>query len=59
MFDTSSKEKPLVLLTGATGYVGGGRLLALLEERACQVRCLARRPGNLEPRVAPDTQVVQ
>lgn len=58
MFNTRSKAKPLVLLTGATGYVGG-RLLPLLQERGCQVRCLARRPGNLEPRVAPGTQVVQ
>jgi uncharacterized protein YbjT (DUF2867 family) len=32
-----------VLLTGATGYVGG-RLLRLLEERGEPVRCLARRP---------------
>jgi uncharacterized protein YbjT (DUF2867 family) len=33
----------LVLLTGATGYVGG-RLLPLLESRDIRVRCLARRP---------------
>jgi uncharacterized protein YbjT (DUF2867 family)/ligand-binding SRPBCC domain-containing protein len=35
-----------VLLTGATGYVGG-RLLGLLEARGLQVRCLARRPEAL------------
>ena len=32
-----------VLLTGATGYVGG-RLLRALEERGERVRCLTRRP---------------
>ncbi len=32
-----------ILLTGATGYVGG-RLLRVLEERGERVRCLTRRP---------------
>ena len=32
-----------VLLTGATGYVGG-RLLPVLEEEGHQLRCLARSP---------------
>ena len=36
----------LVLLTGATGYVGG-RLLSRLEERGERVRCLSRRPEAL------------
>lgn len=35
-----------VLLTGATGYVGG-RLLRLLAERGARVRALARRPEAL------------
>lgn len=39
--------KPWVLLTGATGYVGG-RLLRALEERAVPVRCLARRPAHVQ-----------
>jgi len=46
-----------VLLTGATGYVGG-RLLPLLEQRGHHVRCLARRPDELRPRVAASTEVV-
>ena len=46
-----------VLLTGATGYVGG-RLLPLFEERGLQVRCLARRPENLDGRIGPNTEVV-
>jgi len=37
---------PLVLLTGATGYVGA-RLLPLLEQEPVQLRCLARKPDQL------------
>jgi uncharacterized protein YbjT (DUF2867 family) len=47
----------LILLTGATGYVGG-RLLSELESRGERVRCLSRRPEVLTPRVAPTTEVV-
>ncbi len=39
----------LVLLTGATGYVGG-RLLRRLEQSGAQVRCLARDPERLRHR---------
>ncbi|HEU4723902.1 MAG TPA: NAD-dependent epimerase/dehydratase family protein, partial [Candidatus Eisenbacteria bacterium] len=39
----------MVLLTGATGYVGG-RLLPLLEARGVRVRCLTRHPGALRSR---------
>lgn len=46
-----------ILLTGATGYVGG-RLLTRLEQAGHQVRCLARRPEFLIPWVAPGTEVV-
>jgi uncharacterized protein YbjT (DUF2867 family) len=51
-------ESKLVLLTGATGYVGG-RLLPLLVEDGWRVRCLARRPEHLRPRVPPGVEVVQ
>ena len=47
----------LILLTGATGYIGG-RLLKELEARGCRVRCLARQPEFLRARVAPGTEVV-
>jgi uncharacterized protein YbjT (DUF2867 family) len=47
----------LVLLTGATGYVGG-RLLPRLEQQGYRVRCLARRPESLHPRVGDRTEVV-
>jgi uncharacterized protein YbjT (DUF2867 family) len=47
----------LVLLTGATGYVGG-RLLTLLQQRAVAVRCLVRRPDALVDRLTTGTLVV-
>ncbi len=47
----------LVLLTGASGYVGG-RLLKSLEEQGCRVRCLARRPAVLKAKAGPSTEVV-
>ena len=47
----------LVLLTGATGYVGG-RLLRLLTERGLRVRCLARHPERLAARLAPGAEAV-
>jgi uncharacterized protein YbjT (DUF2867 family) len=47
----------VILLTGATGYVGG-RLLHRFEAAGRRVRCLARRPEHLRPRVAPTTEVV-
>jgi uncharacterized protein YbjT (DUF2867 family) len=46
-----------ILLTGASGYVGG-RLLPRLEQRGLPVRCLARWPERLAGRVGPRTQVV-
>ncbi|MCL7974392.1 MAG: SDR family oxidoreductase [marine benthic group bacterium] len=48
----------LVLLTGATGYVGG-RLLQELERSGVPLRCLARRPEVLTTRVADTTEVVR
>lgn len=52
-----SSQKPHILLTGATGYVGG-RLLKALEQAGYSVRCLARRPDFLRPRVAALTEIV-
>jgi len=46
-----------VLLTGATGYIGG-RLLPLLEDGGYRVRCLVRQPERLSGRAAPTTEVV-
>lgn len=48
----------LLLLTGATGYVGG-RLLERLEQAGRRVRCMSRRPEQLSARVGPTTEVVK
>src|SRR6202795_1884269 len=47
-----------VLLTGATGYVGG-RLLRKLEESGRPVRCMVRRPETLSGRAAEQTEIVR
>ncbi len=52
------KDSRAVLLTGASGYVGG-RLLRALEAKSFKVRCLARRPEFLAPRAGPNTQVIK
>ena len=52
-----SESKSLILLTGGTGYVGG-RLLAVLEREGYPIRCLARQPKYLQPKVSEQTEVV-
>lgn len=47
----------LILLTGASGYIGG-RLLPSLENLGYRLRCLARHPEILRPKVGPLTEVV-
>jgi uncharacterized protein YbjT (DUF2867 family) len=49
---------PVVLLTGASGYVGG-RLIPLLEKQPVILRCLARNPDKLRPSVKESTQIVR
>jgi uncharacterized protein YbjT (DUF2867 family) len=48
---------PFVLLTGATGYVGG-RLLAALQTQGYRVRCLVRRAAALTHASNSATEVV-
>jgi uncharacterized protein YbjT (DUF2867 family) len=48
---------PLILVTGATGYVGGELLKALLAGRH-RVRCLARRPEALRAAGTAGAEVV-
>lgn len=55
--NSESVDAPTVLLTGATGYVGG-QLLPLLESEPIRLRCLARRPEVLRTKAAKETQVV-
>nr|MBA3572646.1 NAD(P)H-binding protein [Pyrinomonadaceae bacterium] len=49
-------NKRSILLTGATGYVGG-RLLKVLEAQGHTLNCIARTPAYLRSRVAPTTRV--
>ncbi len=49
--------KPVILLTGATGCIGG-RLLAALESRGHAVRCMTRRPAALAGRRGPAREAV-
>lgn len=56
--DVHENDNSVVLLTGATGYVGG-RLIPLLEKKAAALRCLVRKPEKLLSRVAASTEVVQ
>ena len=53
---TPSTTSP-ILLTGATGYIGG-RLLRVLENAGHWVRCVTRRPEALQCCVAPTTEIV-
>ncbi|MCG3206363.1 MAG: hypothetical protein KCHDKBKB_03099 [Elusimicrobia bacterium] len=46
-----------ILLTGATGYVGG-RLLKLLEKSNANLRCMVRRPENLRGKTKSSTEVI-
>ncbi len=47
-----------VLLTGATGYIGG-RLIRPLLASGVALRCMARRAGHLRARVPEGTEVVE
>lgn len=50
--------KPLVLIAGATGYVGV-ELLKKLHHAGCAVRCLVRRPEALRAKALPGLEVVE
>ncbi len=56
--DRDPTSPPPLLLTGASGYIGG-RLLARLEQEGRPVRCMSRRPEQLSARTAPTTEVVR
>ncbi|MBK9124091.1 MAG: SDR family oxidoreductase [Chloroflexi bacterium] len=49
MTDSTTTERPYVLVTGATGYIGG-RLVPVLLDAGVRVRVMARDPRRLEGR---------
>ena len=58
MFDTLmsislNEQAPLVLVTGATGYIGG-RLVPRLLDAGMRVRCLVRDAARLQGRAWRD-----
>jgi uncharacterized protein YbjT (DUF2867 family) len=57
MSQSSSEARSIVLVAGATGYVGR-RLVTVLENAGATVRCLARDPEKLRSRLGPRTEVV-
>jgi len=52
-----TSSTPSILMTGATGYVGG-RLLPRLEQAGYALRCLVRNPGPLKGRISASTELV-
>jgi uncharacterized protein YbjT (DUF2867 family) len=58
MEGTPTLSPGLILLTGATGYVGG-RLLGALERTGHRVRCLVRDPDRIAARLGVGTEVVR
>jgi uncharacterized protein YbjT (DUF2867 family) len=56
--DDMNNSAKRILLTGATGYVGG-RLLKELEAHGYAVRCLTRRASALAGRVAAGTEIIE
>lgn len=47
-----------ILLTGASGYIGG-RLLKLLEKQNYKVRCIARNPNYLSAKISSNTEILK
>jgi uncharacterized protein YbjT (DUF2867 family) len=51
-----TSQKQTILLTGATGYVGG-RLLTKFDRNKYNIRCMARTPSNLKDKLLPCDEV--
>ena len=54
----SESKSRLILLTGATGYIGN-RLLPLLQQRNGRLRCLVRNSAVIRSKVSESTEIVQ
>ncbi len=53
----TTASRPLILVTGATGYVGG-RLWRRLDAEGYRVRCMARDPERLADRTGGGVEIV-
>lgn len=53
-----TKDKPVIMITGASGYVGG-RLVGRIDRHRYHIRCLARRPDFARGRLPEDVSVVK
>jgi uncharacterized protein YbjT (DUF2867 family) len=58
MANVDDEYRPLILLTGGSGYVGG-RLISLLFQQGVRLRCLGRSPEKMRSRVQPSIEIVQ
>jgi uncharacterized protein YbjT (DUF2867 family) len=58
MANPDNETRPLILLTGSSGYIGG-RLILLLEKQGVRLCCLVRSPEKMRSRVGPGTKIVQ
>ncbi len=55
MANVNDENRPLILLTGGTGYVGG-RLIPRLEKQRVRLRCLARSPEKIPQNSHPTSR---
>lgn len=51
-------KKPIILVTGATGYIGG-RLITAINRSKYDVRCFVRNPNNIQKKSFETAEVVQ
>ncbi|MDG3004781.1 NAD(P)H-binding protein [Paludisphaera mucosa] len=57
MSQANPEPSPLVLVAGASGYIGG-RLIPALKARGARLRCLARKPDAIRAKFGPDVEAV-
>lgn len=55
---TKSTSRKKLLITGASGYIGG-RLLRSLENSGYDISCLARKPEYLKTKVSKDVKIIK